>query len=94
MQRPASVADARAVRPLRETQATLPFIIISGTVGEEEAVKSLQVGATDYLLKQRLGISLPDSLEELQDDEPFRAAANDHQKIVEVMRDAAGELAQ
>lgn len=32
----------------------IPFILISGTVGEEIAVESLKLGATDYVLKQRL----------------------------------------
>lgn len=31
-----------------------PVILISGSLGEDEAVQSLQLGATDYLLKQRL----------------------------------------
>ena len=33
---------------------TLPFIIVSGTLGEEVAVERLKAGATDYVLKQRL----------------------------------------
>ncbi|HEU5058636.1 MAG TPA: response regulator [Kofleriaceae bacterium] len=33
----------------------LPFLIISGTVGEEIAVEALRAGAHDYLLKDRLG---------------------------------------
>jgi PAS domain S-box-containing protein len=38
----------------REKSPQVPFILISGTVGEEVAVESLHDGATDYLLKQRL----------------------------------------
>ena len=37
------------------TQPGTPVIIISGTIGEEEAVKCLHLGATDYLLKDHLG---------------------------------------
>ena len=33
----------------------MPFLIISGTVGEEIAVEALRAGAHDYLLKDRLG---------------------------------------
>ena len=33
----------------------IPFIIISGTIGEETAVEAMRLGATDYLLKDRLG---------------------------------------
>jgi signal transduction histidine kinase len=32
----------------------VPFIFVSGTLGEEVAIESLKVGATDYVLKQRL----------------------------------------
>ena len=32
----------------------MPVILISGTVGEEEAVRCLHIGTADYLLKQRL----------------------------------------
>ena len=32
----------------------MPVIVISGSLNEEEAVKCLHLGATDYLLKQRL----------------------------------------
>ena len=39
---------AQQVRP------DVPVILISGTVGDEEAVRCLQLGATDYLLKDRL----------------------------------------
>jgi PAS domain S-box-containing protein len=43
----------------REKQPDAPVIIISGMLGEEEAVKCLQAGATDYLLKQRLERLVP-----------------------------------
>ena len=32
----------------------LPFILVSGTLGEEVAIESLKAGATDYVLKGRL----------------------------------------
>jgi two-component system cell cycle sensor histidine kinase/response regulator CckA len=43
-----------ALKQAQQTQPDVPVILISGTVGEEEAVKCLQIGATDYLLKARL----------------------------------------
>jgi len=36
-----------------------PFIFVSGTIGEELAVESLVRGATDYLIKGRLGRLIP-----------------------------------
>ncbi len=32
----------------------VPFIFVTGTLGEEVAVEALKIGATDYLLKERL----------------------------------------
>ena len=38
----------------RERRPDVPFIFVSGTLGEEVAIESLKNGATDYVLKQRL----------------------------------------
>ena len=38
----------------RKKNTTTPFILVSGTLGEEEAIESLKSGATDYIVKQRL----------------------------------------
>lgn len=43
-----------ALKLAREEHPATPVILISGSLGEEEAVKCLHHGATDYLLKQRL----------------------------------------
>lgn len=37
----------------------LPFILLSGTLGEEQAVDSLKKGATDYVIKDRLARLAP-----------------------------------
>src|SRR5215470_6024065 len=37
----------------------IPFIFVSGTLGEEAAVEALKVGATDYVLKTRLSRLVP-----------------------------------
>ncbi len=37
----------------REKAPGIPFILFSGTIGEETAVECLKRGATDYILKQR-----------------------------------------
>jgi len=39
----------------QEHQPDVPFIFVSGIMGEELAVEALQRGATDYVLKQRIG---------------------------------------
>ena len=44
-----------ALGVLKETGQDLPFIIVSGTVGEETAVAAIREGAEDYVLKDKLG---------------------------------------
>ena len=41
----------QALEILRRQDARLPFVFFSGTIGEEAAVKALQEGASDYVLK-------------------------------------------
>jgi hypothetical protein len=43
-----------ALEIARRIAPAVPFILVSGTLGEESAVESLRGGATDYVLKQRL----------------------------------------
>ena len=45
----------RALAVLQESKLEIPFIIVSGTIGEERAVESVKAGATDYVLKDNLG---------------------------------------
>ncbi len=43
-----------AARLLRQHHPEVPFILVSGTVGEDAAVEAMKHGATDYLLKDRI----------------------------------------
>jgi PAS domain S-box-containing protein len=44
-----------ALQLLQKSRREIPFIIISGSIGEETAVEAIRCGADDYLLKDRLG---------------------------------------
>ncbi len=44
-----------ALALLRQSGYDTPFIIVSGTIGEETAIQALKAGANDYLLKGRIG---------------------------------------
>jgi signal transduction histidine kinase len=44
-----------ALEAARERISEVPFIFVSGAIGEERAIDTLQRGATDYVLKHRLG---------------------------------------
>jgi len=55
-----------ALRLLKERGLDIPFIIVSGCIGEDMAVECMKAGATDYLLKDRLarlGHSVSQALE-------------------------------
>ena len=45
---------AAALEILRQTEYDIPFIVVSGTIGEDRAVEAVRTGATDYVLKDRL----------------------------------------
>jgi PAS domain S-box-containing protein len=45
---------ARALDVLRELDLDIPFIVVSGAIGEDAAVAMMRRGAADYLLKDRL----------------------------------------
>ncbi|MBN1478365.1 GAF domain-containing protein [Candidatus Sumerlaeota bacterium] len=49
----------RALSVLQESGLDLPFLIISGSIGEETAVAAMKAGAHDFLLKERLGRLVP-----------------------------------
>lgn len=45
----------------------VPFIFVSGTLGEEVAIEALKIGATDYILKTRLSRLAPSVLRALRE---------------------------
>jgi PAS domain S-box-containing protein len=49
----------RALQVAREIRPRVPFIFVSGTLGEEVAIDALRIGATDYVLKTRLSRIVP-----------------------------------
>lgn len=48
-----------ALQIVREQYPGLPFVFVSGRLGEESAIESLRNGATDYVLKNRLSRLAP-----------------------------------
>lgn len=49
-----SLSGIEALKLLRKKNRDLPFIFISGTLGEDEAVAAIKCGANDYILKENL----------------------------------------
>jgi two-component system cell cycle sensor histidine kinase/response regulator CckA len=48
-----------ALAVLKESQLDIPFIIVSGTIGEQTAVEALRAGAHDFLVKDNLARLVP-----------------------------------
>ena len=76
-----------ALRLARHWRPDLPFVFLSGTMGEEQAVDTLKRGATDYVLKQRIERLVPVVRRALREAEEFRL-----RKRAEEERRSAGEL--
>jgi PAS domain S-box-containing protein len=61
-----------ALELLQETGLDLPFVVVSGTMGEETAVAMMRAGAHDYLLKGNLARLVPVVERELKQAEVRR----------------------
>ena len=56
---PASFDGLAALDIARNTHPEIPYVFVSGTIGEDRAVEALKRGATDYVLKDRLNRLVP-----------------------------------
>ena len=72
----------RAAQLTRDSGLNIPFILVSGTLGEETAVNAMKEGASDYLLKDRivrLGPAIRRALEQKQMQEERRRTSEELQ---------------
>ena len=69
-----SFSALQALEVLKSTGIDLPFIVVSGTIGEETAVEALRAGAHDFLVKRAFARLVPAIEREL------REAANRREK--------------
>lgn len=56
-----------ALEVLKEYQLDLPFVIVSGKIGEDTAVAAMKAGAHDYLIKGKLSRLIPAVERELRE---------------------------
>src|SRR6266850_760108 len=78
----------QALRIAREMSPRIPFIFVSGTIGEERAIEAIRFGATDYVLKgniRRLGTAVRRALSESAERERTRTAEDERARLVEVL---------
>lgn len=74
----------------QQLRPDIPFIFVSGTLGEELAIDAMHRGATDYILKQRLGRLVPSlqrAIRELQERQ-------ERARVEEALRQSEKQLRQ
>src|SRR6266853_158363 len=83
-----------ALRLLRAQGSDLPFIFVSGTMGEETAVAALQDGAQDYLVKTNLKRLVPAVQRALREADERRQHKLMEQQVQQLRKfEAIGKLA-
>ena len=78
-----------ALQLLQQTSLDLPFIVVSGTVGEEAAVAAMKNGAHDYLMKgnlARLGSAIERELKDARVRREHRLSIDRIQHLNRVLR--------
>ena len=93
-----------ALRIVKNSGLDLPFIFVSGTIGEETAVKAMKAGAHDYVMKNnlaRLAAAVERELGEAQvrrevqqAEQMMRTSEHKYRHLFENMRDAAFLVAE
>lgn len=88
-----------ALELAREKRPAVPFIFVSGTIGEDAAIETLKNGATDYVLKHRLLRLIPAvdrALREVAEheecrraEESMRESEHKYRELFESLEDAA-----
>jgi two-component system cell cycle sensor histidine kinase/response regulator CckA len=81
-----SAPEALAI--VQEKHADIPFIIVSGTVGEETAVSALKAGASDFLVKGKMARLAPALERELREAEVKRERARERETLEAQLRQA------
>src|SRR5438552_10554513 len=77
-----------ALRLVKELAPGVPFIFLSGTIGEERAIEAMRLGATDYVLKNNmrlLGTVVKRALSEVGERERIRVAEEERARLVQIL---------
>ena len=96
---PASFDGLAALDIARKAHPEVPYVFVSGTIGEDRAVEALKRGATDYVLKDRLNRLIPvikRALEEKEERDARRRAeeaARESEQKLRLMIDGVKDYA-
>jgi diguanylate cyclase (GGDEF)-like protein/PAS domain S-box-containing protein len=77
-----------ALRLAKELAPGVPFIFLSGTIGEERAIEAIRLGATDYVLKnnmRRLGMVVRRALSEAAERRRILIAEEERARLVQIL---------
>jgi signal transduction histidine kinase len=80
---------------LKASKLLLPFILVSGEIGEDTAVAAMRTGASDYLLKKDLARLAPALLHAIEASESQRARIEADRELVKSkqrLHELAGHL--
>ncbi len=96
------------LKEVRLDDKIIPYIFVSGTVGEEQAVELMKMGATDYVLKNNLGklplalkraikemetiLAEKEAIKELQENEKRFRSILENAPDATLMVDALGDI--
>jgi diguanylate cyclase (GGDEF)-like protein/PAS domain S-box-containing protein len=86
---------ARALEVVKQHDPDIPFIFVSGTIGEETAVIGMRAGAQDYVMKGNLARLVPAVYREIADAKvrrERRAAKQTVRKLSQVVEQAADSV--
>src|SRR3979411_2366255 len=75
-----------ALKVVRSTGSEVPFIFVSGAMGEDTAVAALKDGAQDYLLKTNLKRLVPAVQRELREVEEHRQRKRLEQHVQQLQK--------
>ena len=89
-----SFTGLEALAIVQSFEHELPFVIVSGTMGEDAAVAALKAGAHDYLVKGRLARLVPAIERELRDAIARRERVQLEEQLRQAQKmEAIGQLA-
>ncbi|MFP4344523.1 MAG: ATP-binding protein [Anaerolineales bacterium] len=76
----------KALRVLKELEIDLPFVLVSGTIGEDVAVDAMKSGSHDYVMKDNLARLVPAVQRELQEARVRRARRRAEEQLRKLSR--------
>jgi len=88
-------SGSEALAIAREYCPEVPFIFVTGSIGEEKAIETLKMGAMDYVLKDRLPKLLPAverAVREAEERAERQQLEAERERLIHELREALNEV--